>query len=79
MNMKPYYKYDTDVKDISKEFESSGVLFTHELGLKVLNNLESSPDVARRFFDWVLKRETVILSSKSYNLMLKNSGCQWAY
>lgn len=64
----------SDVNDICKELESSSVLFTHEMVLKVLNNLESSPDVARRFFDWVSLKESARLSSKSYNLMLKILG-----
>ncbi|XP_031276181.1 pentatricopeptide repeat-containing protein At3g02490, mitochondrial-like [Pistacia vera] len=64
----------SDVNDINKELESSGVLFTHEMVLKVLSNLESSPDVARRFFYWVSERESARLSSKSYNLMLKILG-----
>ncbi|KAK4833868.1 hypothetical protein QYF36_012618 [Acer negundo] len=64
----------TDFDDISKELESNAVVFTDEMVLKVLKNLESSPDVARRFFNWVLERESEKLNSKSYNLMLRILG-----
>lgn len=64
----------SDVNDISKELELNGAVFTHEMVLRVLKNLQSSPDVARRFFNWVLERERERLSSKSYNLMLRILG-----
>ncbi|GLU01695.1 hypothetical protein SLE2022_189880 [Rubroshorea leprosula] len=59
-----------DGNDIAKELEVNGVVISHDLVLKVLRNLESNPDVARRFFDWVLESDGERLSSKSYNLML---------
>lgn len=68
-----FYKF-SDVTDISKQLELSGVVFTHEMVLKVLKNLESSPDEARRFFNWVLEKESERLSSKTYNLMLRIVG-----
>ncbi|KAL5808222.1 hypothetical protein ACOSQ3_028913 [Xanthoceras sorbifolium] len=64
----------TDFDDISKELELNAVVFTHEMVYKVLKNLESSPDVARRFFHWVSQRENERLTSKSYNLMLRILG-----
>ncbi|OAY60365.1 pentatricopeptide repeat-containing protein At3g02490, mitochondrial [Manihot esculenta] len=60
----------TDFNDINKELELNGVVINYELVLKVLKSLEFSPDVARRFFDWVLERNSERLSSKAYNLML---------
>ncbi|XP_021605696.1 pentatricopeptide repeat-containing protein At3g02490, mitochondrial [Manihot esculenta] len=60
----------TDANDIAKELELNSVVIDHELVLKVLKSLESSPDAARRFFDWVLERDSKKLSSKAYNLML---------
>ncbi|KAM1009911.1 hypothetical protein ACFX13_046160 [Malus domestica] len=60
--------------EIRKELESNNVVISHELVLKVLKSLESSPDVARRFFDWVLSCEGERLSSKSYNSMLSVFG-----
>ena len=56
--------------EIKNEVESSKIVVSHELVLKVLENLESNPEVARRVFDWVLRAESERLSSKSYNLML---------
>ncbi|RVW44768.1 Pentatricopeptide repeat-containing protein, mitochondrial [Vitis vinifera] len=56
--------------EIKNEVESSDIVVSHELVLKVLENLESNPEVARRVFDWVLRAESERLSSKSYNLML---------
>lgn len=57
-------------REIESELKSSNIMVSHELVLKVLENLESDPDVARRVFDWVLRVESERLSSKSYNLML---------
>uniref|UniRef100_A0A5B7A036 Pentacotripeptide-repeat region of PRORP domain-containing protein n=1 Tax=Davidia involucrata TaxID=16924 RepID=A0A5B7A036_DAVIN len=56
--------------EIKLELESNSIVITHELVLKVLQNLETAPDVARRFFGWVSESESERLSSKSYNLML---------
>ncbi|KAF5457004.1 hypothetical protein F2P56_021143 [Juglans regia] len=58
------------VDDTRKELDLSDVVLSHELALRVLNRLESSPDAAKRFFDWVLESDSERLSSKSYNLML---------
>jgi len=58
------------VDDIRKELELSNVVVNHEFVLKVLRKIESSPDVAKRFFDWILESDSERLSSKSYNLML---------
>ncbi|CAL9014151.1 unnamed protein product [Prunus brigantina] len=58
------------VDDIRKDLELNNVVISHDLVLRVLKSLESSPDVARRFFDWVLACEGERLSSKSYNFML---------
>ncbi|KAM5581068.1 pentatricopeptide repeat-containing protein [Rosa sericea] len=59
-----------DEIDIRKDLELNNVEFTHDFVLSVLKSLESSPDVARRVFDWVLLSEGKRLSSKSYNQML---------
>ncbi|KAK9272174.1 hypothetical protein L1049_002545 [Liquidambar formosana] len=63
-----------DFDEIKKELESSNIILSYELVLKVLQNLESSPDVARRFFDWVSRAESERLSSKTYNSMLGTLG-----
>ncbi|KAJ4846485.1 hypothetical protein Tsubulata_021648 [Turnera subulata] len=60
----------SDVVNINNELELHGVVISHELVLKVLESLESNPDGARRFFEWVLERDSERLSSKGYNLML---------
>ncbi|KAF2282755.1 hypothetical protein GH714_043164 [Hevea brasiliensis] len=57
-----------------QKLELNSVVINHELVLKVLKSLESSPDPARRFFDWVLERDSERLSSKAYNLMLGITG-----
>ncbi|XVE67792.1 hypothetical protein DITRI_Ditri09bG0016700 [Diplodiscus trichospermus] len=59
-----------DGNDIKRELELNNVVFSHEMVLKVLRNVESSPDLARRFFDWVLANDGERLSSKSYNRLL---------
>ncbi|EEF29496.1 hypothetical protein RCOM_0447050 [Ricinus communis] len=64
----------SDVNDITKDLELNNVVVDHELVLKVLNFLECNPDVARKFFDWVLEKDSERLSSKAYNLMLKVLG-----
>lgn len=56
--------------EIKNDVGSSEIVVSHDLVLKVLENLESNPEVARRVFDWVLRAESERLSSKSYNLML---------
>lgn len=60
----------SDRNDIERELESNSVVLNHEMVLKVLRSLESSPDLARRCFDWVLETDGERLSSKSYNRML---------
>ncbi|XP_050228964.1 pentatricopeptide repeat-containing protein At3g02490, mitochondrial [Mercurialis annua] len=64
----------SDLDEISKELESNNVVVSHELVLNVLCFLESNPDVARKFFNWVLEKDSQRLSSKSYNLMLRALG-----
>ncbi|XP_022774902.1 pentatricopeptide repeat-containing protein At3g02490, mitochondrial-like [Durio zibethinus] len=59
-----------DRNDIKRELELNDIVFSHEMVLKVLRSVESSPDVARRFFDWVFETDAERLSSKSYNRML---------
>ncbi|XP_015880448.2 pentatricopeptide repeat-containing protein At3g02490, mitochondrial [Ziziphus jujuba] len=58
------------VDDIRKDLELNNIVISHELILSVLGKLDSCPNVARRFFDWVLESDGERLSSKSYNLML---------
>ncbi|KAJ6752961.1 hypothetical protein OIU74_027744 [Salix koriyanagi] len=64
-----HFQFD-DSDDISKELELSSVVISNDLVLKVLKSLGSKPDVAKRFFDWVLKKDSERLSSKCYNWML---------
>lgn len=59
-----------DVDEIRKDLESNGIVISHDLVLEVLGKLESNPDGAIRFFDWVSGDYDEKLSSKSYNLML---------
>ncbi|KAA0039407.1 pentatricopeptide repeat-containing protein [Cucumis melo var. makuwa] len=59
-----------DVDEIRKGLESNGVVISHDLVLEVLGQLESNPDGAIRFFDWVSGDYGEKLSSKSFNLML---------
>ncbi|CAH8385695.1 unnamed protein product [Eruca vesicaria subsp. sativa] len=60
--------------EINKELESNGIVISHDLALKTLKSLESTPDVAERFFNWVLEASPKKLSSKSYNTMLLTLG-----
>lgn len=62
------------VDDIRKELELSNVVVSHEFVSKFLWKTQSSPDVAKRFFDWVLETDSEKLSSKSYNSMLRILG-----
>ncbi|KAI4346769.1 hypothetical protein L6164_007637 [Bauhinia variegata] len=64
------FSKDMGFDDIKKELSLNNVSVNHDMVLKVLQNLNSSPDVARRFFNWVLESDSESLSSKSYNLML---------
>lgn len=58
-------------EEIKLELESNHIVLTHDLVLNALKNLQSTPDVARRFFKWVSRSDNEKrLSSKSYNLML---------
>ncbi|CAI0387155.1 unnamed protein product [Linum tenue] len=68
----------SDVNDIGRELEQSGVVLTHDLVLRVLKSLQSNVDAARRFFGWVLEKDEQRLSSKGYNWMLGilgTNGC----
>ncbi|VVA96219.1 unnamed protein product [Arabis nemorensis] len=60
--------------EISKELDSIDIVISHDLALKALRSLESRPDVAGRFFHWVLEASPRKLSSKSYNTMLRILG-----
>ncbi|WCJ25465.1 Pentatricopeptide repeat (PPR) superfamily protein [Euphorbia peplus] len=65
----------TDFDVITNELESSNVVITHDIVLEVLKLLDSSsPDAARRFFNWVLEKDSERLSSKAYNLILGTVG-----
>jgi len=60
--------------EIRKELESSGVVISQDLALKVLRKLESNPDVAKSFFQWIKEASPEELSSKNYNMMLRILG-----
>ncbi|KAG7555424.1 Pentatricopeptide repeat [Arabidopsis suecica] len=60
--------------EIRKELESSDVVISQDLALKVLRKLESNPDVAKRFFQWIKEASPEELSSKNYNMMLRILG-----
>ncbi|KAF8398878.1 hypothetical protein HHK36_014742 [Tetracentron sinense] len=61
-------------EEIKNELESINLLLSHEMVLTVLQNLEESPRIASRFFNWVSEIENERLSSKSYNSMLRILG-----
>ncbi|EOA30045.1 hypothetical protein CARUB_v10013150mg [Capsella rubella] len=60
--------------EIRKELDSNDIVISHDLALRVLRELESRPDVAGRFFQWVSDAYPRKLSSKSYNAMLRILG-----
>ncbi|XP_011012716.1 PREDICTED: pentatricopeptide repeat-containing protein At3g02490, mitochondrial-like [Populus euphratica] len=68
-----FTKFD-EFDEISKELELNSVVISHDLVLKVLKSLEPKPEVAKRFFDWVLEKDSGRLISKSYNWMLEILG-----
>ncbi|CAF2345680.1 unnamed protein product [Brassica napus] len=55
--------------EIKQELESSSIVLTQDLSLKVLRKLESNPDAAKRLFNWA--KEASPPTSKSYNMMLR--------
>ncbi|XP_075501273.1 LOW QUALITY PROTEIN: pentatricopeptide repeat-containing protein At3g02490, mitochondrial-like [Primulina tabacum] len=65
-----FAKPDKSAEEIKQELDSNNVIFTHDLVLSALRSDHTTPDVARRLFDWVLESNSEKLSSKSYNLML---------
>ncbi|KAL2896072.1 hypothetical protein RDABS01_037856 [Bienertia sinuspersici] len=56
--------------EIKNELDSNNVVINRDLVLNVIKNLNSDPNTAIKFFDWVLERETESVSSKAYNFML---------
>ncbi|CAM8911898.1 unnamed protein product [Rhodiola kirilowii] len=56
--------------EIVKQLEVGGVVVTHELVLDALRDLENRPEVATRFFDWVLANYGGLVSSRTYNFLL---------
>ena len=56
--------------DVRREIEVNNVVISHDMVLKVLCKMGSSPDVARSFFEWVVETDSERLSSKCYNMML---------
>ncbi|XP_020599030.1 pentatricopeptide repeat-containing protein At5g15980, mitochondrial-like [Phalaenopsis equestris] len=63
-----------DSHEIQAEFESRNVYLDRETVYLALQNLEGNLETARRFFDWVSDRDSQILRSKSYNMMLRIVG-----
>ncbi|KAF3508881.1 hypothetical protein F2Q69_00002930 [Brassica cretica] len=64
----------TTKDEINKELDSNCIVISHDLALNALRSLESTPDVAQRFFHWVSEASPKKLSSKSYNTMLRILG-----
>uniref|UniRef100_A0A7N0UFM6 Pentatricopeptide repeat-containing protein n=1 Tax=Kalanchoe fedtschenkoi TaxID=63787 RepID=A0A7N0UFM6_KALFE len=65
------FSADKSPDEISEALESGGVAaITHEFALKVLRDLEASPDTANRFFNWIVANNGQVVSSKTYNFML---------
>ncbi|KAG1364299.1 pentatricopeptide repeat-containing protein, mitochondrial-like [Cocos nucifera] len=60
--------------EIKAELESLNLSLDQETVTLVLEDLQGSPEIARRFFDWVLERGNVRLNSKSYNSLLEIMG-----
>lgn len=60
--------------EIRKELESSDIVISQDLALKILRKLESNPDVAKRFFQWITEASPGELTSKNYNMMLRILG-----
>ncbi|KAI0488766.1 hypothetical protein KFK09_028605 [Dendrobium nobile] len=60
--------------EIQAELESRNVFLDRDTVYSALQNLEGNLETARRFFDWVSDRDSQILRSKSYNLMLRIVG-----
>lgn len=56
--------------EVKLELASNNIVLSHDLVFTSLHSLSSSPDVCKRFFDWVFEVENEKLRSKSYNLML---------
>lgn len=65
-----FAKPDKSAEEIKQELDSNNVVFTHDLVLNALRSDHTTPDVARRLFDWILESNSEKLSSKAYNLML---------
>lgn len=60
--------------EFKAELESLNLSLNQEMVNLVLRDLEGSPEIARRFFDWVSESGHVRLNSKSYNSMLEIIG-----
>ncbi|XP_051140727.1 pentatricopeptide repeat-containing protein At3g02490, mitochondrial-like [Andrographis paniculata] len=56
--------------EIKQDLDAKNVFIDHDVILSLLRNANTSPDVAKRIFDWALENHSQKLSSKSYNLML---------
>ncbi|XP_073144874.1 pentatricopeptide repeat-containing protein At3g02490, mitochondrial-like [Henckelia pumila] len=69
-----FAKPDKSAEEIKQDLDSNNVIFTHDLVLSALRSDHTTPDVARRLFDWVLESNSEKLSSKTYNLMLRILG-----
>ncbi|MQM19003.1 hypothetical protein Taro_052003 [Colocasia esculenta] len=62
--------------EIMVRLESAGISMEHGTVNSVIESLDERPEVAWRVFNWVKDREDAILSSKSYNLMLRMLGAE---
>lgn len=63
-------------EDVKVQLESAGISMDHGYLNSVLRNLDGSPNVARRLFNWVAEADSKLLSSKTYNLMLGILGAE---
>ncbi|CAJ2669236.1 unnamed protein product [Trifolium pratense] len=59
-----------DLNDVKNQLDSNQLSINHDVVNAVLRKLDSDPDSARRFFQWVLENHPERLSSKSYNQLL---------
>ncbi|XP_057436237.1 pentatricopeptide repeat-containing protein At3g02490, mitochondrial-like [Lotus japonicus] len=69
-----FSKPAADPSVVKSQLDSNRVSINHDAVIAELLKLKSSPEVAQRFFRWVLETHPEMLSSKSYNAMLRALG-----
>ena len=59
-----------NLDNVEGELDSAGLKIDHGVLISVLGNLDESPDVACRIFNWFADKKPEIISSATYNTML---------